>query len=268
MAPAEKLSRRGRHSGGTAVLVERKFEKYVPEVRRNDDKIVLLMLHNLVLNRRKSVCLCAAYINPFDSPYYEHLGVDNTYFFDAIEGTLLDTVNTVDGCEIILCGARTADRSCLTISIDENDEEDIVFEHDRWSQDSKRNGFGEKLLEFCYSLEITIWSGLFDRKGGEFMFVSHSGSSVVDYFTVSDELLERMPDVSIAERLESKHFPVQMKVEVHDYNIADVSAKEITECKTLEKIVWGADRSNEFAESLEQLGGGGQIDRTVTKRRD
>ena len=44
-----------------------------------------------------------------------------------------------------------------------------------------------------------------------------------------------------------------MEVEVHDYNIADDSAKETIECKTLEKIVWGADRSNEFAESLEQL---------------
>ena len=30
------------------------------------------------------------------------------------------------------------------------------------------------------------------------MFVSHSCSSVVGYFTVSDELLERKPDVSIA----------------------------------------------------------------------
>ena len=64
------------------------------------------MLDKLILNTRRNVCLCAAYINPFDSPYYEHPGVDNTYFFDAIEGILLD----VDGCEIILCtdfNART-----------------------------------------------------------------------------------------------------------------------------------------------------------------
>ena len=115
--------------------------------------------------------------------------------------------------------------------IDENDEEDIVFEHERWSQDSKTNGLDEKLLELCYSLEMTIWNGLFDRKGGEFTFVSHSGSSVVDYFAVNDELLERKPDVSIRERFESKHFPVQMEVGVHDYNIADDSAKETTECK-------------------------------------
>ena len=129
-----------------------------------------------------------------------------------------------------------------------------MLQHDRWSQDTKTNGFGDKLWELCYSLEITILNELFDRKGGEFTFVSHSGSSVVDYFAVNDELLEREPDVSITEIFESKHFPVQMEVGVHDYNIGDDSAKETTEYKTFEKIVWDADRSNEFAESLEQLG--------------
>ena len=78
------MSRRGRHSGGTAVLLKMKFEKYVHEVRH--DNIVLLMLDKLVLDTRRNVCLCATYINPFDSPYYDHLGEDNTYFFDAIEG--------------------------------------------------------------------------------------------------------------------------------------------------------------------------------------
>lgn len=63
--------------------------------------------------------LCTAYANPFDSPFYDYLGVDNTYCFDAIESMLLITVNTVDGCEIILCSdfsARIADRSGVTIS--------------------------------------------------------------------------------------------------------------------------------------------------------
>ena len=41
-AQAKKLSRRGRRCGGTAVLVERKFEKYVPEVRRNYDNVVFV----------------------------------------------------------------------------------------------------------------------------------------------------------------------------------------------------------------------------------
>ena len=78
-----------------------------------------------------------------------------------------------------------------------------MFEHSRWSENTKTNGSGDKLLELCYSLEITILNDLFDRKGVEFTFVSHSGGSVVDYFAVTDELLERKPDVSIAERSES-----------------------------------------------------------------
>ena len=45
-----------------------------------------------------------------------------------------------------------------------------------------------------------------------------------------------------------------MQVEIHDYKIADDSAKETTQYKTFEKIVWDADRNNEFAGSLKQLG--------------
>ena len=68
------------------------------------------------------------------------------------------------GCESILCGdfnARTADRSYVTISFEENDEED-VFEHERWSQDTKTNQLGDKMLELCHSLEITMLNGLLD----------------------------------------------------------------------------------------------------------
>ena len=63
-----------------------------------------------------------------------------------LKAYIVNTVDIVTGCEIILCGdfnARTADRSCVTISsIDENDEGD-VFKHERWSQDTKTNKFGD-----------------------------------------------------------------------------------------------------------------------------
>ena len=77
----------------------------------------------------------SAYVNTSDSTYYAYLDVDNTYCFHAIESVLLDTIKIVDGCEIILCGdfkAKIADRSCVTISCNENNES-IVCEYDRWS---------------------------------------------------------------------------------------------------------------------------------------
>ena len=55
----------------------------------------------------------------------------------------------------------------MTISFDENDEEGVVFDHERWSLDTKTNKFDDTMLELCHSLEILILNGLFDRKGGE-----------------------------------------------------------------------------------------------------
>ena len=62
--------------------------------------------------------LCTAYVNPFDTLFYGYAGVDNTYYFDAVESLLLENIDTVCGSKIILCGdfnARTADRSRMQI---------------------------------------------------------------------------------------------------------------------------------------------------------
>ena len=48
------------------------FEKYVQEVRNEFDSIALSMCDKMVLNTKRNVYLCAAYVNPFDSPYYDH----------------------------------------------------------------------------------------------------------------------------------------------------------------------------------------------------
>ena len=73
------------------------------------------MLEKFVLNTKRNVCVCTA--------HNDHLCVNNIYCFDALESTLLDTNNNLDGCEIILCNfnERIADWSCVMISFDEND---------------------------------------------------------------------------------------------------------------------------------------------------
>ena len=86
---------------------------------------------------------------------------------------------------------------------------------------------------------ITIINGLSDRNrkimlfffcccffGGVVFFVSHDGRKKVDYFAVSDELSERKSALSIAERFQSKHFPVEMEVDPHAYVITAYFAKE------------------------------------------
>ena len=63
VAPAKKLLTRRRHSGGTAVLVKRSFEKYVHEVYHAFHNIVLFLLNKMVLNTERNASLRAAYAN-------------------------------------------------------------------------------------------------------------------------------------------------------------------------------------------------------------
>ena len=41
-----------------------------------------------------------------------------------------------------------------------------------------------------------------------------NGCSVVDYFCLCDCLIERVNDLLVADRFESKHFPLAMKLKV------------------------------------------------------
>ena len=77
--------------------------------------------------------------------------------------------------------------------------------------------------------------------------VSHSGSSVVDYFALSDELIERLPVLSVAERSDSKHFHFRYDYNVNLLPLAKLKAKH-------EKNVWDTDRGHEFVERLVDLG--------------
>ena len=56
---------------------------------------------------------------------------------------------------------------------------------------------------------------LIEREGN----VSHSGSSVVEYVAISDELIETLPVLSVPERSESKYFHLEMEIDVCNYNV-------------------------------------------------
>ena len=69
------------------------------------------------------------------------------------------------------------------------DANDITRTALRYSKDKFINGFGNSLLDFCYVHDLVIMNGY--CKGdpfGDFTYISPHGSSVIDYFIVSDEL--------------------------------------------------------------------------------
>ncbi|KAK7466726.1 hypothetical protein BaRGS_00037168 [Batillaria attramentaria] len=194
----------------------------------------------------RDVCLCAAYIPPQDSPYYKHLNVDSGYSFESMQNALADVVTTAGACSIALCGdmnSRTASVSCLSVSVDENGLEHLVYEKDRHSQDAKLNTSGEKLLELCSMFDLQNLNGLLDAASGRFTYVCHNGASVVDYFLVSDDLLGKSPFMTVGDCHVSKHFPLELPVKVGlplHWEHGDVNDTTRKECH--EKMFWRNDQ--------------------------
>jgi hypothetical protein len=59
----------------------------------------------------------------------------------------------------------------------------------RSSKDTVINTFGRSLLNLCYLLDCLILNGYCPGDNeGEFTFVSPNGSSVIDYFIMSEDL--------------------------------------------------------------------------------
>ena len=79
--------------------------------------------------------------------------------------------------------------------------------------DKTVNTFGAELLDMCYIHKMRILNGDCDgNREGEFTFVSHSGSSVNDYYLcVSLDFPEsKIVQVHVSPRVESRHMPVSL----------------------------------------------------------
>ena len=87
-----------------------------------------------------------------------------------------------------------------------------MLECSRISQDSQINDFGERLLELCTLFDLQlIGNGCrpWDNHG-KFTFKSDQGCNVVDYFLMSNSLLDFVHTFSVEDRIESDHIPVEL----------------------------------------------------------
>ena len=95
----------------------------------------------------------------------------------------------------------------------ENDMADKIemLECSRISQDSQINDFGKRLLELCTLFDLQLINGCrpWDNHD-KFTFKSDQGCSVVDYFLMSNSLLDFVHTFSVEDRTESDHMPVEL----------------------------------------------------------
>ena len=258
VAPGVKLSEAdtARLSGGVALLVKKELGKFVKQVKVEYDNMIVLKLASNLFGTDTPVVLLGVYIPPISSNYYRETEIHNGVAL--VEQCILDLIEEIGEVPFILLGdfnARTGNNSP-----ESGEDEQVLFDifadtdydlgraNGRSSKDKEVNDFGKYLLNVCEEFDFQILNGSkYDCDCGNFTYVSSSGCSVIDYYIISRNLLPLSLSLKVAQRVESKHMPVELTIGCQrEETVNDNQTKSVR----FEKFVWNAENSQDFLTSL------------------
>lgn len=246
--PAIKLSHQGRPSGGVLLLVKKCYEQFVSVIDCNKENMIAIKIEKACFSGSKDVILYAGYVCPQGSPFYD--GNIRQNVLNIIEDSLLDNLESYENADILLCGdfnSRTG-KCNLCFDDDADDTEDYVRSDQycqRQSKDQVINQFGRMLLDLCSAFQLVILNG--NCKGdreGNFTYISREGSSVIDYFICSQEMLPFIQELKVIERFESKHMPVDLLIG-KTADECDNGRKDNKHAYT-DRLTWDDGKTGEF----------------------
>ena len=209
--PAKKFNIRGRPSGGLVVLVRKTLERYITVIETKISHVISFKIAKECLNLAKDIIFIGTYVHPTDSVFYSDEDHDCT--LEAVEQFMLDQLEDGEEYNYLLAGdlnARLGDWE-LDTNLDEEEEGEEGELLDRVVQDGIINDNGHKLIQICIAFKSTTLNGLKDKGfDGNFTFIGRRGSSTIDHFICSTELLEKVEDYNTGNRIESQHMPIEM----------------------------------------------------------
>ena len=258
-SPAMKLSAQGRCSGGVIVLVKKTMSHTfdITEITHNFNNIIALQFINKLSN--KTYIMISAYIPPYTSPFYDNVPYDNG--IHMLDEFIFTIQVSRPGCEYILCGDLNARTSNVQPMVESEvaskylrdtgypscSHDRVGTTNDRQSEDTIVNGYGRKLIEMCASYDFVILNGM--CKGdptGAFTFIAPQGNSVVDYFIVSDTILNDNINISVENRIESWHMPIVLSLILPCTHFMHSS----TTVSQFDKFVWDNNNVDDFKEII------------------
>lgn len=170
----------GRDSGGTIIWHKLEIDKYIQLIKKEESH-VWLKINNQLSQTTKDIFLCALYIPPSESPYY------NENIFE----TLHSQINHFQALgSVLVCGdfnARTGSLHDYTTDNGNNYIFGQSFQQNsvhlsRNNFDTQVNKNGKLLIELCRSLGIYIINGRMRGDSlGRYTYTSFHGCSTVDY---------------------------------------------------------------------------------------
>lgn len=252
-APAVRLSRFGRRSGGAVLLVKKLLAPHVTRVKCTHDSMVILRVCNYFNTDFIVIC---AYVPPIDSPYYSNREVKCNIFL--LEEELLRLHEEHPRAAILICGdfnARTGEwniHADLEDAVD-SDNEGVGLEDcycpinaaHRNSQDPTINQFGRNLISLCKIYHLCILNG--STRGdnhGNLTYFSQRGNSVLDYALLYANEFSFSVTFTVGAKILSSHMPLEIA-------IGAVSLPQISSSVSISKLVWTDQKADEVKQNLQ-----------------
>ena len=200
----------------------------------------------------------STYLPPQGSAFYEFLSIEHG--FCLIEDFLSYLHSKFTNFDTILCGdlnARIKDiqpvSECDYLSrfIDNSFLNDYTEYYNRKSKDLFMNTYGKYLYELCHENDLYILNGYCKSDSvGNYTFVSPNGQSVIDYFIVSQNIMQCNIDLAVYVDITSWHLPVLFSLNFV-CNCHDQSKSNDSE--VVNKIVWDDTLSCEYLSNVNKL---------------
>ena len=227
--------------------------------------MTVLKLSRTLLGMEDDCLYLSTYVPPSSSPFYD--SADSNCHIAEVEKCICDLEELGD--VNIICNsdfnARTANYQ-VNQDFVQNYENDMVdkiemLECSRISQDSQINDFGKRLLELCTLFDLQLINGCrpWDNHG-KFTFISYQGCSVVDYFLMSSSLLDFVHTLSVEDRIESDHMPVELYCNFYTDQNARLGEK-IPGKK--EKIFWCEEKVNDVKDYVTSVEFRDHVERAI-----
>ena len=243
------------------VLIKNVLKDHVVVLDNEFDNTVTVKFRNLT-DDNNDVILISTYVPPYSSPYYDTQPTRNG--IRTLEQCIYNMQLSNPNSSFIVCGdlnSRISDIQPVLESeiadqfIDGRNtlplfEDDTTSPFKRVSEDSEVNGFGKTLIEICAEFGLIVLNGMLDGDSrGYFTYLSPNGSSVIDYFIVSECLVNNNIDMHVLSGVDSWHMPINLVIKRCAFK--NDSQPKCNHNKKIEKIVWDADRIEEFVATVD-----------------
>ena len=199
----------------------------------------------------RDINFCLTYIPPQKSKLYSNIALlENFDFFDYFSDEIRHYAYLGD---VYICGDLNSRTGSLPdfveeigldrfVDLPDSDEQSTSISI-RQSFDSIVNAFGHTLISLCKENDLEILNGRLEP--GRFTFMSHTGSSVVDYFITQTSNYSKILNISINDPTEFSDHCVMEIIFAFKFQIKGENPK------TFDKLTWDSSRCEELLHKLE-----------------